>query len=148
MRRRWASTVTAGPDATAPARAAEGAEAAPRERDALPAWSAESTRRFPDALREAGPDRARWRWWGDSQSPQTSWAVARHQVQEAAVHTCGAQNALGTPLRLPEEVALDGVDEFLSTSCATTSTWPRKPAALEFRAMEGRSRRLPPAATA
>ncbi|MGW3267917.1 maleylpyruvate isomerase N-terminal domain-containing protein [Streptomyces sp. NPDC001056] len=121
VHRRWASIVTADPDATPPAKASQGAKAAPRERDALPAWSAESTRRFLDAPREAGPDRACWTWWGDSQSPQTSGAVARHQVQEAAVRTHDARTALGTPLPLPEEVALDGVDEFLSTSCATTA---------------------------
>ena len=32
------------------------------------------------ALREAGPDRGCWTWRGTSQSPQTSGAVARHQV--------------------------------------------------------------------
>ncbi|MFF8991301.1 maleylpyruvate isomerase N-terminal domain-containing protein [Streptomyces sp. NPDC014983] len=112
VHRRWASVVTADPDATPPAEASQGAKAAPRERDALPAWSAESTRRFLDAPRDAGPDRACWTWWGDSQSPQTSGAVARHQVQEAAVRTHDARTALGTPLPLPEEVALDGVDEF------------------------------------
>ncbi|MFR9793497.1 maleylpyruvate isomerase N-terminal domain-containing protein [Streptomyces sp. MB22_4] len=63
VHRRWASIVTAGPDATAPAKAAEGAEAASSERDAPPAWSAASTRRFLDALREAGPDGAHVVGW-------------------------------------------------------------------------------------
>jgi hypothetical protein len=39
-------------------------------------------------------------------------------------------------------VALDGVDEFLSTCVATTRAWPHKPAVIDFHASEGRSWRL------
>ncbi|MDX3747573.1 maleylpyruvate isomerase N-terminal domain-containing protein [Streptomyces sp. AK08-02] len=139
-RRDWAATVAAGP---APAKsAAEGAPAAPREREALLAWLAESTEQLVDALREAGPDRGCWTWWGDSQSPQTTGAVARHQLQQLAVHTYDAQLTVGAPQPLPEEVALDGVDEFLSTCVATTSAWPHKPTAIDFHASEGHSWRL------
>ncbi|MDT7651907.1 MAG: hypothetical protein QOI36_3313, partial [Pseudonocardiales bacterium] len=57
-RRAWAATVAAGP---APAKsAAEGAPAAPQEREALLAWLAESTEQLLDALRKAGPDRGCW----------------------------------------------------------------------------------------
>ncbi|KUN91921.1 maleylpyruvate isomerase family mycothiol-dependent enzyme [Streptomyces caeruleatus] len=139
-RRDWAATVAAGP---APAKsAAEGASAAPREREALLTWLAESTEQLLDALREAGPDRGCWTWWGTSQSPQTSGAVARHQLQQMAVHTYDAQITVGAPQPLPAEVALDGVDEFLSTCVATTSAWPHEPAAIDFHASEGRSWRL------
>jgi hypothetical protein len=68
--------------------------------------------------------------------------VARHQVQEVAVHTHDAQLALGDPQPLPVEVALDGVDEFLSTCNATTSPWPHRPAVLDYHATEGPSWRL------
>lgn len=139
-RRDWAATVAAGP---APAKsAAEGAPAAPREREALLAWLAESTERLLDALRKAGPDRGCWTWWDTSQSPQTSGAVARHQLQQLAVHTYDAQITVGAPQPLPAEVALDGVDEFLSTCVATTSAWPHEPAVVDFHASEGRSWRL------
>ncbi|GII34982.1 maleylpyruvate isomerase family mycothiol-dependent enzyme [Planotetraspora mira] len=139
-RRDWAATVAAGP---APAKsAAEGAPAAPREREALLAWLAESTEQLLDALRKAGPDRGCWTWWGTSQSPPTSGAVARHQLLQFAVHTYDAQITVGAPQPLPDEVALDGVDEFLSTCVATTSAWPHKPAAVDFHASEGRSWRL------
>ncbi|MGA5759461.1 maleylpyruvate isomerase N-terminal domain-containing protein [Nonomuraea bangladeshensis] len=139
-RRDWAATVAAGP---APAKfAAEGAPAAPREREALLAWLAESTEQLVDALRKAGPDRGCWTWWGMSQSPRTSGAVARHQLQQMAVHTYEAQITVGVPRPLPDEVALDGVEEFLSTCVATTSAWPHKPAAMDFHASEGRSWRL------
>jgi uncharacterized protein (TIGR03083 family) len=139
-RRSWAATVAAGPAAAKSA--AEGAPAAPREREALLAWLAASTQQLLDALQEAGPDRGCWTWWGTSESPQTSGAVARHQLQQIAVHTYDAQITLGTPQPLPDEAALDGVDEFLSTCVATTSAWPHKPAAVDFHVTEGRSWRL------
>ncbi len=139
-RRDWAATVAAGP---APAKsAAEGAPAAPQEREALLAWLAESTEQLLDALRKAGPDRGVWAWWETLQSPHTSGAVARHQLQQMAVHTYDAQITVGAPQPLPDEVALDGVDEFLSTCVATTSAWPHKPAVIDFHASEGRSWRL------
>lgn len=50
------------------------------------------------------------------------------------------------PQPLPDEVALDGVEEFLSTCCATTSAWPHEPAAVDYHATEGRSWRLWPSA--
>ncbi|WP_053748827.1 maleylpyruvate isomerase family mycothiol-dependent enzyme [Streptomyces sp. MMG1533] len=140
-RRSWAATIAAGP--AAPAKStAEGAPVGPREREALLAWLAASTQELLDALREAGPDRGCWTWWGASQSPQTCGAVARHQLQEVAVHTYDAQITVGAPQPLPDEAALDGVEDFLSTCCATPSAWPHKAAALDFHATEGRSWRL------
>ncbi len=139
-RHRWAATVAAGPADAPPAKA--GAPAAPREREALLAWSAESTDQLLSALRESGPDRGCWTWWGTSQSPQTCGAVARHQLQEVAVHTYDAYVALGASLPLPDEVALDGVEDFLFTCCATTAAWPHEPAAVDYHATEGRSWRL------
>ncbi|GAA3463872.1 maleylpyruvate isomerase family mycothiol-dependent enzyme [Saccharothrix longispora] len=138
-RRTWAATVAAGPaDAPAPAPAGT----APRERDAVSAWLAESTGLLVDALREAGPDRGCWTWWGDSQSPRTCGAVARHQLQQMVVHTYDAQVTAGVPEPLPVEAALDGVDEFLTTCCATTAPWPHEPATVDYHATEGRSWRL------
>jgi uncharacterized protein (TIGR03083 family) len=142
-RRRWAAIVAAGPDAAPPPKSApEGAPTAPRDLDALLAWSAEATGELLDALREAGPDRACWTWWSGSQSPRTTGAVARHQLHGITVHTYDAQLAAGAVQPLPDEVALDGVDEFLHTCCATTSPWPHEPAVLDYHATEGRSWRL------
>jgi uncharacterized protein (TIGR03083 family) len=138
-RRAWAATIDAGPDATAKAPAPQGDAAAPREREALLGWLAESTRLMLDALREAGPDRGCWVWWGTSQSPRTCGAVARHQLHEIAVHTYDAQLAVGAPESLPVEVALDGVEEFILTLCTTTVAWPHEPAVIEYHATEGRS---------
>ncbi len=135
-RRAWTATIAAGPQATA---TAEGPPA-PVEREALLAWLAASTQELLDALTEAGPDRGCWTWWGsESQSSQTCAAVARHQLQEVAVHTYDAQLTVGTAQPLPDEVALDGVEDFLFTCCSTTTAWPHKPATVDYHATEGRS---------
>ncbi|WP_250031023.1 maleylpyruvate isomerase family mycothiol-dependent enzyme [Paractinoplanes maris] len=140
-RRAWAATVLAGPGATG--RASAPAEpAAPREREALVDWVAASVEEMLGALRTVGPDQGCWTWWGDSQSPSTAGAVARHQLQEMAVHTYDAQLTVGAPQPLPDEVTLDGVDEFLSTCVATTSAWPHEPVTIDFHTTEGRSWRL------
>jgi uncharacterized protein (TIGR03083 family) len=138
-RYKWAAIVAAGP---ADVPATFSAPEAPREREALLAWFAASVRELLDALREAGPDRGCWTWWGPSQSPQTSGAVARHQLQQLAVHTYDAQVTVGAPQPLSSEVALDGVDEFLTTCCAGTEPWPHKPVVVDYHATEGRSWRL------
>jgi uncharacterized protein (TIGR03083 family) len=139
-RRSWAATVAAGPEATARVPApTHGEGAAPSDPGALDAWLATSTDHLVQALREAGPERGSWTWWGDSQSPQTCGAVARHHLQEIAVHTYDAQLTVGGPQPLPDDVALDGVEEFLSTCCATTSAWPHEPAVVDYVATEGRA---------
>ncbi|MER7707464.1 maleylpyruvate isomerase family mycothiol-dependent enzyme [Kitasatospora sp. NPDC097605] len=140
----WAAIVGAGPAGAPPAEAvaARAALEVPREREALVAWLEESTRLLLDVLREAGPDAGCWAWWSGLQTPRTAGGVARHRVQESAVHTYDAQLAAGTPRPLPADVALDGVEEFLFTCVASPSAWPHKPTTFDFHATEGRSWRL------
>ncbi|QDY09388.1 maleylpyruvate isomerase family mycothiol-dependent enzyme [Micromonospora sp. HM134] len=138
-RRRWAAIVAAGPADAPPATPTP---VAPRDREDLLAWFTASTGELLDALREAGPERGCWTWWGSSQAPQTTGAVARHQLQQVAVHTYDAQVAVGGPQPLPDAVALDGVDEFLTTCVATTVAWPHAPAIVDYHAAEGRSWRI------
>ncbi len=140
--RRWAATVAAGPADTPPETTSEDVPTDPDEREALLDWLAEGTTQLLGALREAGPERGCWTWWGGSQSPQTCGAVARHQLQHVAVHTYDAYVTVETPQPLQAETALDGVDEFLSTCCAGPYRWPHEPAAVDYHATEGRSWRL------
>jgi uncharacterized protein (TIGR03083 family) len=102
-------------------------------------WSAESTALLVDALRAAGPESPAWAWWADSGAPMTAAAVARHQVQEAAVHAYDAEEAAGEPSPLPAAVAVDGVAEFVSVGMASLGKWPHRPARVAFRAVEGPS---------
>ncbi len=53
-----------------------------------------------------------------------------------------AQLVAGTAQPLPTEVAVDGVEEFLVTCCATTAAWPHEPATVDYHVTEGRSWRL------
>jgi uncharacterized protein (TIGR03083 family) len=140
----WAAVVGAGPADAPPAEAvaARAALEVPQERDALLTWLDASTQLLLGALRAAGPRSGCWTWWPASQSPQTAGGTARHRVQETAVHTYDAQLAGGSPQSLPVEPALDGVEEFLFTVCATPSAWPHQPTAFDFHAAEGRSWRL------
>ncbi|QZZ28233.1 maleylpyruvate isomerase family mycothiol-dependent enzyme [Streptomyces sp. ST1015] len=138
-RRRWATIVQAGPaDAPPPPVPA----ALPKDREAISEWLAESTRQLLDALTEAGPDQGCWTWWTASQSPATTGAVARHQLQQLLVHTYDAQLTVGAPHALPAAIAQDGVAEFLTTCCATSSPWPHTPATLDFRTTDAPAWRL------
>ncbi|MDI5970219.1 maleylpyruvate isomerase family mycothiol-dependent enzyme [Streptomyces sp. SL13] len=134
VHRFWAAAVAAGPSAEPPADELVG-DVAPRGE--LLAWSAESTAVLLTALRTAGPERGCWSWWGKSDAPLTAGAVARHQVQEAAVHAYDAQEAAGRPQPLPVAVALDGVPEFLTVSYGTAGPWPHEPARVAFHTTEG-----------
>ncbi|MGH3192428.1 MAG: maleylpyruvate isomerase N-terminal domain-containing protein, partial [Streptosporangiaceae bacterium] len=89
VHRKWAAAVNAGPAAAPPAESAsEGAATAPGEREPLLAWSAASTQQLLDALREAGPDRGCWTWWGPSQSPQISYEAACQASALPAPDSC------------------------------------------------------------
>jgi uncharacterized protein (TIGR03083 family) len=76
----------------------------------LDRWLAGGTELLLAALAGASEDAPCWTWWGE---PNTAGAVARHQVQEAAVHRWDAETAVGTPAPLSPELAHDGVAEFL-----------------------------------
>lgn len=58
------------------------------------------------------------------------------------MHTYDAQLTAGEDQTLPEQVALDGVEDFLSTCCATTAAWPHERAVIDYHATEGPSWRV------
>ncbi|MEU3902857.1 maleylpyruvate isomerase family mycothiol-dependent enzyme [Streptomyces goshikiensis] len=113
--------------------------AAPREREALIAWLADSTEQLLAALREAGPDGSCWAWWEPLASPHTVAAVARRRVAESLIHTYDAQLASGDPQELPTTEAVDAIEEFLATVCTVTIPWPGEPATMDYHAAEGGS---------
>jgi uncharacterized protein (TIGR03083 family) len=122
----WAASVAAGPAEEPPAEDVIGDR---EPRGDLLEWSAEATARLIGALTDAGPNRICWTWWEEfDMAPNTSAAVARHQVQEAAVHAFDAQQAAGHGLPLPDAVAADGVSEFITVELPTDGPWPFEPA--------------------
>jgi len=114
----WAAVLADQSDSSPP-------EVDEEPRGDLLSWSEASTAALMGALRAAGPERPVWTWWGE---PATAGAVARHQMQEAAVHAWDAQATAGRPEPLPEAVAADAVDEFLSISLGAVGSWPNPPA--------------------
>ncbi|MFC9793011.1 maleylpyruvate isomerase family mycothiol-dependent enzyme [Streptomyces sp. NPDC127584] len=133
----WASIVLN----TAPGgeRPSKDGRAAPREREALVTWLADSTEQLLTALREAGPDRGCWAWWEPLASPHTVGAVARRRVPESLIHTYDAQLASGAPQELPTTEAVDAIEEFLATVCTGTVPWPGEPATMDYHAAEAGS---------
>jgi uncharacterized protein (TIGR03083 family) len=136
VQRFWAVTVALADDSGPPSAEQRGSREPSGE---LLEWFEESTRALVTALRAAGPDAPSWAWWGASGAPLTAGAVARHQVQEAAVHAWDAQDALGRAEPLPAAVAVDGVGEFLSVGLGSLGAWPHRPARVQFQAIEGPS---------
>jgi uncharacterized protein (TIGR03083 family) len=129
VQRFWAVAVVAGKPEIAP----EDADVPEREPTGdLLDWSERSTGALLDALRDAGPDRPVWSWWG----PTTAARVARHQLQEAGVHAWDAEDTIGRSGPLPAEIAADGVDEFLSVEVPTNGTWPHPAAAVGLTATD------------
>lgn len=134
VQRFWAASVAAGPALLPPDE-----DAMPgREPDGdLLQWSVRSTALLLDALTAAGADAGCWTWWAESGTPATAGSVARHQVQEAAVHAWDAQDAAGTRRPLPPAVAVDAVDEFLHVGFGSMDGWPHAPARVRLVCDEG-----------
>jgi uncharacterized protein (TIGR03083 family) len=128
VQRFWATTVHAGElDPEFPAE-----ETGPSDATELESWLRASTRELLDALQAVPWDTPAWTWWKED---RTVGAIARHQVQEAAVHRWDAQlAAVGRPDPLPTEIAEDGVDEFLGILRQM-----RGPAPIAFHATDTRS---------
>jgi uncharacterized protein (TIGR03083 family) len=134
VHRSWATVVTAGP-ADQPPSDEQAGDLTPHG-DLLD-WSQESTALLLAALRATDPGRGCWTWWQASGVPATAGAVARHQVQEAAVHAYDAQLAAGDPQPLPAAAAVDGVAEFLTVVLGASGAWPHRPAVVTLSAVEG-----------
>ena len=134
VQRFWAAAVAAGPASGPPDDDPAGAAAPGAD---LLAWSAGSTAALLTALDAAGPDRGCWTWWGGSTAPMTAGAVARHQVQEAAVHARDAQDSAGRAGPLPQAVARDGVAEFVTVGLGAAGPWPDAPGRIALHGDEG-----------
>jgi uncharacterized protein (TIGR03083 family) len=89
--------------------------------DDLVAWFRAGTEELLAAIADTPPDRPAWTWWA---SPRSAGAIARHQVQEAAVHRWDAEAAAGragSPLDPP--VAADALDEYVHISAVELQRW-------------------------
>jgi uncharacterized protein (TIGR03083 family) len=130
----WSAAIAAGPADSPPAGDQVG-DCEPH--GDLLAWSAGATGTLIRSLRAAGPDLGCWTWWGSSGAPMNAAAVARHQVQEAAVHAFDAQAAAGQTEPLPPQAAADGIGEYLTVGLRCMGPWPFEPAAVLLQGAEG-----------
>jgi uncharacterized protein (TIGR03083 family) len=130
----WTAAVAAGPAAGPPDEEAIGDR---EPHGDLLTWSADATSALIGALKDAGSGRGCWTWWESSGAPMTAGAVARHQVQEAAVHAFDAQQAAGDPDPLAPGLAADGIGEFLTVGLGTMGPWPHDPATVLLSAGDG-----------
>jgi uncharacterized protein (TIGR03083 family) len=106
VQRFWAHVLSLGGDKPTDVDIAD----APADRAGLLAWFGDSTSALVEALGKTTPTDSAWTWWGE---PATAGAIARHQVQEAAVHRVDAELVAGASTPLHVDVADDGVAEFL-----------------------------------
>ena len=106
VQRFWAAVVRVGAD-TKPAHPEINP---PADGPALADWMRAASHYLLDALRTTDPATPAWVWWRDD---RTVGAIARHQVQEAAVHRWDAQSAVGEPEPIAQGAADDGIDEFV-----------------------------------
>jgi uncharacterized protein (TIGR03083 family) len=74
--------------------------------------------RLVDVLRRTPYRDRAWTWAPDQQDVAF---IARHQVQEAAVHHWDAAHAAGVPASIRPEVAADSVEEFLTFSVSSAA---------------------------
>ncbi|SFE02602.1 TIGR03083 family protein [Actinacidiphila alni] len=134
VQRFWAAVVAAGPALRPPS---DDLVVDRTPGSDLAAWSAGATTVLLDALRTAGPEVGCWTWWAESGNAATSGSVARHQVQEAAVHARDAQEAAGAAEPLPPALAADALDEFLHVGFGSMDGWPHAPARVALVTDEG-----------
>jgi len=114
-------------------------------------WLQRSTFLLAHALRSAGPDAETRRRATPSGRSMTVRHVARRQLQEATVHAYDAQLSIGRPEPIPDDIAINGIDEFVRYRLAVQGPWHLPPAQIELRASmtpvdtgRGRVMREPP----
>jgi uncharacterized protein (TIGR03083 family) len=91
------------------------AETVPKERSDLPAWLAAGAGPLSEVL-AGDPETPFWGWGG---SNRAWWA--RRMLHETTVHRADAEMAIGCEPEIAADVAIDGVDEFLSNLPALTA---------------------------
>jgi len=118
VQRSWASVINRGEDVE-PSEPRKSVR--PAEGEDLVAWFRAGADELLAAVEGSPTDRTAWTWW---QAPRTAGAIARHQVQEAAVHRWDAEVAAGRAgSALDPAVAADAVDEFLHITAVELHRW-------------------------
>jgi uncharacterized protein (TIGR03083 family) len=91
------------------------AQGAPRSEE-LTGWFEDASEALRATLAGRDQDEPCWNWSGSDLT--ASW-VARRMALESAVHRFDAQLSIGTPNPIERELAVDGIDEWISVHLAT-----------------------------
>jgi uncharacterized protein (TIGR03083 family) len=86
-------------------------EGAPREDATIGAWIEQGSAALADRLVAVDATTRCWTWTDD----RTAGFWARRTAHETAMHRWDLQAAVGDPTPFPPELAVDGIDEFLTT---------------------------------
>ncbi len=76
------------------------------------AWYEEGLDQLLGTLRSVDPDQLVWNWFDAKAAPSRFWI--RRMAHETAMHRWDGEAAAGDPTPIAADLAVDGVDEFLS----------------------------------
>lgn len=93
--------------------------------DRIVAWAEEQAARLLTALRHLDPDAPRWNF---TTGPQVGAFIPRRMLHETTIHRWDLENAYGTPGSIGEDVARDGVREYLEVLRLRWDPWEGEPA--------------------
>ncbi len=77
----------------------------------LPDWYEEGLALLTGTLEQVDPDDMVWNWMALAPAPARFWP--RRMAHETAVHRWDAENAVADPRPFDQELALDGIEEYL-----------------------------------
>ena len=96
----------------------------PPQGEAVLAWYEEALENVATALKDIAPDEAVWSWAGDPY--QNGAFYHRRMAHETLIHRWDAENAVGDPQPLDDDLAADNIDELLQVVLPfTIARWDR-----------------------
>lgn len=97
---------------------------APKDFAAACTWYDEGLDQLVRTLSEVDPDQPVWNWLAMGVGPARFWQ--RRMAHETAVHRWDAENAVGAACPIDKDLALDGIDEYLSIANFSLSMKPNE----------------------
>lgn len=102
--------------------------------DRVVAWAEHQADLLVDALRRLDPEAPRWNF---SRAPQLGAFIPRRMHHETAIHRWDLEDAQGTRGAFDDEVASDGVREYLEVFLPRSGQWAGAPAVVHTAIADG-----------
>jgi len=97
---------------------------APSE-DRITTWAEREAERLLDALASLDPAAPRWNF---TTGPQVGAFIPRRMLHETTIHRWDLEDASGAPGPIRDDVAIDGVREYLEVLLLRSGNWHGRPA--------------------